>query len=177
MSGGVIEIVAAPPYLTVQDQGRPGHRAEGVPGGGAMDSWALAVANVIVGNRADSAALEWSLSGGRIRWERSGVFVLAGAEVEATLNGEPVPMWRSQRAEAGSELVITRLLSGRFLYVAFAGGVDVPLVLGSRSTYLAARFGGLEGRMVRSGDWLMVGKGRWRAEGRIGAAVRFAAAL
>jgi biotin-dependent carboxylase-like uncharacterized protein len=153
----MIEIVAAPPYLTIQDQGRPGHRAEGVPGGGAMDTWGHAVANVVVGNPANSAALEWGLSGGRIRWERGGVFALAGAPVEATLDGDPVAMHQSQRAEAGSELVITRFLSGRFVYIAFSGGVDVPLVLGSRSTYLPARFGGLEGRMVRAGDRLAVG--------------------
>jgi biotin-dependent carboxylase-like uncharacterized protein len=153
----MIEIVVAPPYLTVQDQGRLGHRAEGVPGGGAMDSWAHAVANIIVGNPANSAALEWGLSGGRIRWQRSGLFALAGARVEATLDGAPVAMHRSLRAEAGSELVITRFLDGRFLYIALSGGIDVPLVLGSRSTYLAARFGGLEGRMVRSGDRLAVG--------------------
>ncbi len=153
----MIEIVAAPPYLTIQDQGRPGHRAEGVPGGGAIDTWGHAVANVIVGNPANSAALEWGLSGGRIRWQRGGLFALAGARVEATLDGEPVAMDRSQRAEAGSELVITRFLGGRFVYLAFSGGIDVPLVLGSRSTYLAARFGGLEGRMVRSGDRLDVG--------------------
>lgn len=154
----MIEIVAAPPYLTIQDRGRPGHRGEGVPGGGAIDSWGHAVANVIVGNPANSAALEWGLSGGRIRWQRSGVFALAGAWVEATLDGEPVAMHRSHRAEAGSELVITRFLGGRFLYIAFSGGIDVPLVLGSRSTYLAARFGGLEGRMVRAGDRLVVGE-------------------
>jgi biotin-dependent carboxylase-like uncharacterized protein len=157
MSGAMIEIVAAPPYLTIQDQGRPGHRAEGVPGGGAMDTWGHAVANVVVGNPPNSAALEWGLSGGRIRWERGGVFALAGAGVEATLDGEPVAMCRSQRAEAGSELVITRFLGGRFVYIAFSGGIGVPLVLGSRSTYLAARFGGLEGRMVRAGDRLAVG--------------------
>jgi antagonist of KipI len=157
VSGATIEIVAAPPYLTIQDQGRPGHRADGVPGGGAMDTWGHAVANVVVGNPANSAALEWGLSGGRIRWQQGGVFALAGAGVEATLDGEPVAMHRSQRAETGSELVITRFLGGRFVYIAFSGGIDVPLVLGSRSTYLAARFGGLEGRMVRAGDRLAMG--------------------
>jgi biotin-dependent carboxylase-like uncharacterized protein len=156
----VIEIVAAPPYLTVQDAGRPGYRAEGVPAGGAMDSWAHAVANALVGNPAGAAALEWSLSGGRIRWQRAAVFALGGARVEAALDGEPVAMHRSYRAEAGSELAITRFLSGRFVYVAVAGGIDVVPVLGSRSTYLPARFGGLEGRLLRAGDRLPVGDAR-----------------
>jgi antagonist of KipI len=153
----VIEIVVAPPYLTVQDEGRTGHRAEGVPAGGAMDSWAHAVANVLVGNPASAAGLEWSLSGGRIRWLRPGVFALGGARVEAALDGEPVAMHRSYRAEAGSELAITRFLSGRFVYVAVAGGIEVAPVLGSRSTYLPARFGGFEGRLLRAGDRLPVG--------------------
>jgi antagonist of KipI len=152
----VIEIVGAPAYLTVQDAGRPGHRADGVPGGGAMDRWAHAVGNALVGNDTGAATLEWSLSGGHLRWDRSGAFALAGAGVEATLDGEPVAMHRSYRAHAGSELVVGRFVSGRFLYVAVAGGVDVAPVLGSRSTYLPGRFGGVEGRLLRTGDRLAV---------------------
>ncbi len=154
----MIEIAAAPPYLTVQDAGRPGHRADGVPGGGAMDPWAHAVGNVLVGNDSGAAALEWSLSGGRLRWDRPGVFALAGATVEAALDGEPVAIHRSYRAHAGSELVVGRLVSGRFLYVALAGGIDVAPVLGSRSTYLPGRFGGVEGRLLRTGDRLAAGE-------------------
>jgi antagonist of KipI len=122
-----------------------------------MDAWAHAVANVLVGNPASAAALEWGLSGGRIRWLGPGVFALGGARVEAVLDGEPVAMHRSYRAETGSELAITRFLSGRFVYLAVAGGIDVPPVLGGRSTYLPARFGGLEGRLLRAGDRLPVG--------------------
>ena len=168
----------ARPHLTIQDQGRPGHRAEGVPGGRAMDAWGHAVANVVVGNPANAAALEWGLSGGGIRWQQGGVFALAGAGVEATVDGEPVAMHRSERAEAGSELVITRFLGGRFVYIAFSGGIDVPLVLGSRSTYLAARFGGWRGRWCgRATGWRWVVRAslRWRGSadpGRTHAAVR-----
>jgi len=153
----VIEIVAAPPYLTVQDLGRPGYRSQGVPAGGAMDPWALAIANVLVGNAGGSAALEWSLGSGRIRWHQPATFALAGAGVEATLDGAPVAMHRSYRADAGSVLTLDRFVSGRFAYLAFAGGIDTPLVLGSRATYLSARFGGLDGRLVRAGDRLPVG--------------------
>lgn len=154
----MIEIVAAPPYLTVQDLGRPGYRGQGVPAGGAMDPWALSVANVLAGNAIDVAALEWSLGGGRIRWDRSRMFAVAGAAVDATLDGVPIAMHRSYRAREGSVLSVNRFVSGRFAYLAVAGGIDTPPVLSSRATYLSARFGGLDGRLLRTGDRLELGR-------------------
>jgi antagonist of KipI len=148
----MIEVVASPPYVTVQDLGRTGYRAQGVPVGGAMDPWALSIANVLVGNAATAAALEWGLGGGTIRCHRAGACALAGAAVEATLGGAPMAMHRTYHASAGDVLRIHRLVSGRFTYVAFAGGIDVPIILGSRSTYLPGCFGGLAGRLLRSGD-------------------------
>lgn len=153
----MIDIIAAPPYATVQDGGRPRYRSQGVPSGGAMDAWALAVANVLVGNEPGAAAVEWALGGGRLRWARPAVFALGGAPVEATLDGVPVQMHRSYRVPAGGELTVRRFEAGRFAYVAVDGGVSVPLVLGSRSTYLPARLGGLEGRLLRAGDRLDLG--------------------
>jgi antagonist of KipI len=153
----MIEITAAPPFLTVQDQGRPTYRAQGVPSGGAIDTWALTVANAIVGNAADAAALEWSLGSGRIRWHDAGAFALAGASVDATLDGAPIAMHRCYRAREGSVLAVQRFAAGRFAYLACAGGIDTVPVLSSRATYLSARFGGLEGRLLRAGDRLDVG--------------------
>jgi antagonist of KipI len=156
----MIEVVAAPPYLTVQDLGRPGYRVHGVPAGGAMDPWALSIANVLAGNAPDAAALEWGLGGGCLRWHEPGAFALGGAAVEASLDGVPVPMHRAQYAAAGSVLTVQRLMTGCFSYVAFHGGIDVPVVLGSRGTYLAGRFGGLEGRGLRSGDRVAIVPGQ-----------------
>ncbi len=156
----MIELLAAPPYLTVQDLGRMGFRAQGVPVGGAMDPWALATANVLVGNAPDAAALEWGLAGGTLRWQHAGYCAIAGARVEATLDDEPVAMHATHRVRAGGQLTIHRFITGRFAYIAIHGSVDVPPVLGSRSTYLPGRFGGLEGRLLRQGDRLAVGVAR-----------------
>jgi len=148
----MIEVVAAPPFLMVQDLGRERFRAQGVPVGGAMDPWALSTANVLVGNEPDAAALEWGLGTGTVRWHRAGSCALAGAPVEAMLDGAPVAMHTSYRVQPDSTLTVNRFLSGRFVYLATDGGLDVPLVLGSRATYLPGRFGGFAGRLLRSND-------------------------
>lgn len=154
----MIVIGRAPPYLTVQDDGRRRTRSAGVPRGGAMDSFALAAGNALVGNALNAAVLEWSLGGGSLRFDAQCIFALAGAQVSATLAGAPVAPLTTLRAGKGDELTVEQLDSGRFLYIAVAGGIDVPIVLHSRSTYLAGRFGGLEGRLLRQGDVLRVGE-------------------
>jgi antagonist of KipI len=154
----MIEVVAAPPYLSIQDSGRPGYRASGVPISGAMDRFALASANALAGNARGTAALEWALAGGSIRFAEATRVALAGAIVEATLDGAKIETGRARVAPAGSVLTITRLLAGRFLYVAVAGGIDVPIVMGSRSTYLPAKIGGHQGRLLRTGDAVPIGR-------------------
>jgi biotin-dependent carboxylase-like uncharacterized protein len=153
----MIEITSAPPYLTVQDLGRPGYRAQGVPAGGAMDPTALSIANVLAGNAPSTGALEWALGGGAVHLDRPCAFAVAGADVEATLDGQPLAMHTTYRATVGSVLTIHRIVAGRFAYVGLEGGIDVPVVLGGRATYLPGRFGGLEGRLLRSGDRLPLG--------------------
>jgi biotin-dependent carboxylase-like uncharacterized protein len=150
----MIVIERAPPYLTIQDDGRRRSRAAGVPRAGAMDSFALGAANAVVGNSLSAAVLEWGLGGGSIRFEEECFFALAGAAPSATLAGQPVAPLTTVQAQAGDELVINQLDSGWFLYIAFRGGLDVPIVLHSRSTYLPGRFGGIDGRLVRNGDSL-----------------------
>jgi antagonist of KipI len=154
----MIRVEGAPPYLAVQDGGWPGLRASGMPAGGAMDRWALAVANLLAGNAAEDAALEWALGAGALRFEADAVVALAGAEAEATLGGAPAPACTALHARAGETLRIAAPSRGRFVYVAIRGGVDVPPVLGSRATYLPGAFGGLAGRLVRAGDAIPVGR-------------------
>jgi len=153
----MIRVVAAPPYLTVQDDGREGHRAAGVAPSGSADADTAHMLNRMVGNAAGAAVLEWAVAGGALRFNGPATVAVGGAAVEATLDGTPLIPNAAQAIRGGAELRVLRFLRGRFLYVAIAGGVDVPLVLGSRSTLAAAALGGHEGRRVRTGDMLPVG--------------------
>ena len=154
----MIVVERAPPYLTVQDMGRPGYRASGVPTGGAMDQWALATANLLIGNERGAAALEWAIAGGSLRFERDCVIAMAGTDIEATLDGVPVTAGQRLSVRSGQVLAIRRLVTRRFLYLAVSGGIDCPAVLGSRSTYLPASLGGIEGRRLIKGDRLPTGQ-------------------
>jgi biotin-dependent carboxylase-like uncharacterized protein len=122
-----------------------------------MDSFALCVANALVGNAADLAVLEWALGGGSIRFERDCTFALTGAAAHATLSGTNVAPYTTTHARAGEILSVDQITSGRFLYVACSGCFDVPLLLGSRSTYLPGRFGGANGRTLKTGDSIALG--------------------
>jgi antagonist of KipI len=122
-----------------------------------MDVFALQALNAIVGNALDSAALEWALGGGALRFQRECVFAIGGAHARATSAGQSVSSFTTCRARAGDELTIEQLTAGRFLYIAISGGVDVPQILASRSTYLPGHFGGYDGRLIRRDDNLPLG--------------------
>jgi len=143
--------------MTVQNGGRKHSRAFGVPRGGAMDTFAIRAVNAIVGNSLDAAALEWALGGGSVRFDRDCLFAIGGATARATLSGKGVAPCTTTRARAGEEFTVEQITSGRFLYLACDGGIDVPVLLGSRSTYLPGHFGGYDGRMLRSGDSIALG--------------------
>jgi biotin-dependent carboxylase-like uncharacterized protein len=137
---------------TVQDAGRPGLRAFGMPLAGALDRHAHALANLLAGNPPGAAALELTLLGGTFRFVTQAYVALSGADMGATLDGAPLPTWSAFPVREGSVLALGPAVDGVRAYLAVRGGIDVPLVLGSRSTYLRARVGGLEGRAVRAGD-------------------------
>ena len=151
----MITVTKAPPYLSIQDLGRAGFLAAGVPRGGAMDSFAIQAANLMVGNESTSAALEWALGGGSLTFSEAASIALTGATVRATLAGKSVAPCTTVSAAAGETLEIDQFVTGRFLYIAISGGVDVPPLLGSRSTYLPGHFGGLNGRLIKTGDNLL----------------------
>lgn len=154
----MIVVERAPPYLTVQDTGRFGYRSSGVPQAGAMDQWSLAMANVRAGNQRNAAALEWAIGGGSLRFERDTTIGLAGAEIDATLDEIRIESQAAIVVRAGQTLRVRGITRRRFLYVAVRGGIDCPLVLGSRSTYLPAGLGGIDGRKLASGDVLRLGQ-------------------
>ena len=157
-----VEITEGGLLTTVQDAGRPGHRRLGVTWAGPMDAAALAEANARVGNPSGAAALECTVVGPALRFLVTTVFAWTGADLGAVLHRAdlgawPVPRGSRVRARAGNVLTFTGRRAGCRAYVAFAGGLDVPSVLGSRATDIGAGFGGFEGRPLRAGDLLALG--------------------
>jgi antagonist of KipI len=145
--------VLAPGLLTlVQDLGRPGQRRYGIPLGGAADRDALRIGNLLVGNAENAAALEYTLIGPRLVFRDERLVALTGALGDASCEGRAVPYWRPFRVRPGAELRLGRLTQGARGYLAVSGGIDVPLVLGSRATELRAGFGGYKGRALAQGD-------------------------
>ena len=139
---------------TVQDRGRYGLQHLGVVPCGPMDPVAFELANSAVGNRAGEAAIEITLLGPEIEFERAALVALCGAQFDATLGGHALPLNRPVMVEKGAILKTGRANLGSRAYLAVAGGIATAPVLGSRSTYLPARFGGHEGRLLRAGDRL-----------------------
>ncbi len=139
---------------TVQDLGRPGWQHAGVPVGGAMDLQAHRIANLLVGNGADAAALECALGGFAVQFATPALVALTGRDITASLDGTPVIAWRPFRVERGALLAIH---GGCRTTIAIAGGIDVPIVLDARGTSLRAGFGGWHGRALRRDDVLPFG--------------------
>lgn len=158
----MITVTKAPAYATIQDLGRKGFLASGVPRAGAMDSAALASLNGLLGNDPGAAGLESALTGGQFDFEETTTFAVGGAEASASLNGNVIESYRAYRASPGDSLIVEAPSSGRFHYICVAGGVECDVVMQSRSTYVPGGFGGLEGRRLRSGDVAQIGltKGR-----------------
>lgn len=151
--------VHAPGLLTtVQDQGRPGFAAQGIPAGGAMDKKAASIANLLVGNAPGDAVLEITLTGPALRVLAETTAAVCGADLSPQSDACPLPMWHTARLRPGQTLRFGRRQSGARAYLAVAGGFCVPVVLGSRSTELRAGFGGFGGRALRAGDMLEVGR-------------------
>jgi biotin-dependent carboxylase-like uncharacterized protein len=152
-----IEVLRPGLLTTVQDHGRFGYQKFGVPVSGAVDAIALRVANLLVGNPQSAAALEITALGPHVRFLADTVMALTGAEVQADLDGRPAPWYQSVLVRAGQTLDVQACTRGLRCYLAVAGGIDVPALLGSRSTCLAAAFGGFQGRALAAGDVLRVG--------------------
>ncbi len=150
----VIRVLEGGISTTVQDLGRYGYQRYGVPVSGAMDPFALRVANLLVGNPEGDAGLEFTLAGARLEFLADTVAAITGADLDPRLDGRPLPMWRAVAAPAGGVLSFDEARDGVRAYLAVAGGIAVPVVLGSRSTYTRARLGGVEGRRLEGGDRL-----------------------
>jgi biotin-dependent carboxylase-like uncharacterized protein len=161
-----IEIVSPGLATTVQDLGRPGYYHLGIPLSGGMDRLALQAANLLVGNDAGAAVLEAVFMGPQIAFADDRMVAVAGAELPPKVDGEPRETWTSFLVKAGQTLSFDFLKKGARAYIAIGGGIDVPVVLGSRSTYVLGALGGHEGRTLQAGDRLKLGAAAPIKQGR-----------
>lgn len=155
-------VIEPGPFTTIQDLGRMGYEAFGVPVSGALDQFSSRIANWIVGNPAGAAVLETTFMGPKLEVLCEASVAVAGAEMEVTLNGVSIEMWTSNNVKPGDLLWLKRSSRGLRSYLAVTGGIDVPAIMGSRSTYVGAGLGGLYGRALAKGDVLKRGPGRLR---------------
>ncbi|MFC5696941.1 urea carboxylase [Pseudomonas sp. GCM10022186] len=153
----IIEVLEPGTYSSVQDYpGRLGYWDIGVPPSGPMDDFAFRLANRIVGNHPSAAGLEFTLQGPTLRFHCAALIALTGADCPAELDGEAVPYWAPLAVRAGQVLRLGRARSGCRTYLAVRNGLDVPLYLGSRSTFALGQFGGHAGRTLRPADMLAI---------------------
>lgn len=154
MTDAVVHVVKPGLQTTVQDLGRWGHQALGVPVAGPMDTFSHRVANLLVGNANTAATLEITLIGPELEFAADATIAVCGADFDIAANGRPVGLAVTTRIGRGTRLVFGRRRSGARAYLAVAGGFQTPQVLGSRATHLVSAMGGLEGRALMAGDQL-----------------------
>jgi antagonist of KipI len=154
---GSLRVIRAGLHTTVQDVGRWGFQADGVPVAGAMDLFAHRVANALVGNEPSAATLEVTLTGPELRFEDERTIAVTGGGFDLLIDGSPIVADGPAAVKAGSVLRFGERRNGARAYLAIAGGVAVPIVLGSRSTHVPSRTGGLQGRALAAGDIVPLG--------------------
>lgn len=145
-------------FTTVQDLGRYGYQRFGMPVSGAMDTFSLRLANLLAGNSPCEACLEATYTCPEIIFTSTGAIAVCGADMGPSKDGKPVAMNKTISVKKGDRLSFSGLKNGCRTYIAFSGGIDVPLVMGSRSTYIRAGIGGFMGRALRRGDELKTGQ-------------------
>ncbi|MDR9794556.1 LamB/YcsF family protein [Aeribacillus pallidus] len=155
-----LSIVKPGLLTTVQDVGRYGYQKYGTIVSGAMDVFSLKCANILVGNDEQEAVLEMTFVGATIRFDSDVVIAICGGDFSPSIDDQPLPMWKGIFVQKGSTLTFGKIKSGSRCYLAVAGGFDILKKFNSRSTYLKAKLGGLEGRALKAGDRLYVRKGK-----------------
>lgn len=178
----MLEVIDGGLQTTVQDMGRRGGQALGIPPSGAQDGFSLRVGNLLVGNptggplivRDDpgSAGLEILLAGLKLRALADLVVAITGADMAPSVDGRPAPAWEAFGLREGQVLSFGMTRSGARAYLAVHGGIDVPLYLGSRATHVRGKFGGLQGRVLQKGDRLPVGRATRQSSEIIGRRLR-----
>lgn len=154
----MIRVIQPGLLTTVQDEGRSGYLAFGMPRAGVMDRYAARIANLLCGNPLGAAVLEMTIMGGGFCFETPARIAVCGAEMPLQLNNQPIATWAAVDVTAGDILEVGAAVTGCRSYLAIAGGIEVPLVMGSRSTYYRAGIGGFAGRALKAGDKLAIGE-------------------
>ncbi|MFK4770840.1 biotin-dependent carboxyltransferase family protein [Rhizobium sp. ZW T2_16] len=164
----LLTILRAGPLMSVQDDGRYGFRARGVSTSGAMDRDAHAIANALVGNDADAAAIEFALTGGAFTADRNTLIAVTGGSCQVEIAGRRISTWESHLLRSGETLTVGALRGAVWGYIAMSGGIAIPKMLGSRSTHLRTAVGGLNGKALSAGDILPLGDSEKRAPRTLG---------
>jgi antagonist of KipI len=148
----ILKVIKSGLFTTVQDLGRSGYLKYGVPSSGAMDQFSLVVANCLVGNDPNVACLETTLIGPEFQVLRNTQIAITGGNCAPKINGTSVSMWQTLSTQENDLISFGRMQSGCRAYLSIRGGIDVPLILDSRSTYVRGGFGGANGRQLKTGD-------------------------
>ena len=155
-----LKVLAPGGFTTVQDKGRFGYQQMGVPVCGVLDSFAFNSANILVGNNENQAVLEITVMGPSLEITKEMDIALTGAKMGMTLNDKPIEQWKSIRVNPGDILTISQIQSGCRAYLALSGGLKVPRIMGSYSTYVGGKIGGFMGRPLQKGDILETNNAR-----------------
>lgn len=154
---GTVTVLSKGLYMTIQDKGRFGYQAQGFSVSGCMDLSSYQEANRLAGNMPGAAVIEMLYMGGSFRFDSDTKLALTGADMQPKINGTSIPMHQCISVHKGDTLTLGAAVSGRYGYLAIQGGLDVPIVMGSRSTNVKCGIGGWEGRALNAGDVLPLG--------------------
>ncbi|MEA3321435.1 MAG: biotin-dependent carboxyltransferase family protein [Bacillota bacterium] len=154
MSSPLFQVMKPGLLTTLQDLGRTGYQEFGMVVAGAMDTFALQIGNLLVGNEKGEAALEVTIMGPELKALEDVVVAICGGNLSPKVNGKQAPMWKSFKVKKGELIEFGRPVEGARAYICVKGGFDVPVVMGSKSTYLKAQIGGLQGRALEKDDVL-----------------------
>ncbi|MEH7345919.1 biotin-dependent carboxyltransferase family protein [Bacillus sp. JJ1532] len=164
----MIEVKDSGLWTTVQDMGRVGKYHLGIPPSGAADKYSFMIGNLLVDNPEDCAALEMTLIGGEFEFHKKCIIALTGAPMEAYLNNKSISFWESHQVKEGDVLKIKACPKGVKSYLCISGGINVPNVMGSKSTYELSRIGGFQGRKLAAGDRIQINEPLHEAFKQIG---------
>ncbi|MBM7649827.1 biotin-dependent carboxylase-like uncharacterized protein [Bacillus ectoiniformans] len=153
----MIKVIKPGLQTTVQDNGRNGYYALGMPPSGAMDKYSFRSANLLVGNKEEAAVLEATYIGPELEFQTNTTIAITGGTFPAKVNGETVPLWQPISVSKGDVLAFDFVKEGARVYIAVSGGIEVPIKMGSRSTYTLCGIGGFNGRALKEGDVLEIG--------------------